>query len=370
MANMRCFRWRGRYRGSVIVFAAVLCLLLWIELEYTQNISTRKKHNGGIGRSVDKDVTDTKLSKRRRLRVLIHARMRTGSTLTASYFADNPDFFYVYEPGHMIIEYKEMDLYKDGFDYLEPTRHELVDFIHSFLHCNFTGRDYFFKSINKNNFQRYYSNITHLDLPVREADVTAICLSKRHIVTKVIRLSNILFASAVLKEDHVKVIHLVRDPRGMANSRRPFQGLSKISNGGEQFRFPDKLEQVIKDYCSWLDTNYLTVKNSDSWFKENVMFVRYEDLADWPEEIVPKMYNFVGLQDSTHIRRLIKLSAKLRGNGQAWRSQLNLKEVKRIEDLCPDEVFRTFGYVKVHDERQLRNKSVSLVKPVTDVASI
>ncbi|XP_070546582.1 carbohydrate sulfotransferase 4-like [Ptychodera flava] len=366
MGNTGNFMWRGRYRRSVIVIAAVLCLLLWIESDAIQNFLTKQKYGGGIVSGVGDDVTDTKLSKRR-LRVLVHARMRTGSTLTARYIASNPDFFYVYEPGHMIIEYNDMDLSQDGFDYLERIRHELVDFMHSFLHCNFTGRDYFFKSINKNGFQRYFSNITHLDLPVREADVTAICRSKPHIITKVNRLNNILFASAVLKEDDVKVIHLVRDPRGFANSRRSFRGF-KDSKGGEHFTFPEKLEQDIRNYCTWLDTNYLPVKNSDSWFKENVMLIRYEDLADWPEEIVPKMYTFVRLQRNTQIQRLIKLSMK--GKGQAWRLQVNIDEVKRIQDLCPDEVFRTFGYVKVHDEGQLRNTSISLVKPVTDVVNI
>ncbi|XP_077862974.1 carbohydrate sulfotransferase 5-like, partial [Saccoglossus kowalevskii] len=180
---------------------------------------------------------------------LVHSRMRTGSTLTGSYFANHPDFFYIYEPGLMIAWYKRLNVLRDSFDYLEAIRPTLVDFMHAFYHCDFTGRKYFYTSINNSLFLRRFSNITHLEVPMQEKTITQICKSKRHIVSKTIRLNNILLAAPVLKADEIKVIHLVRDPRGMAYSRRQFEHLPTGVNN-KTFKLPEKLEEVVKDDCT------------------------------------------------------------------------------------------------------------------------
>ncbi|XP_077991615.1 carbohydrate sulfotransferase 3-like [Glandiceps talaboti] len=289
--------------------------------------------------------------------------MRTGSTLTGSYFSLHPEFFYVYEPGHMIIEFNKMNLFVDDFDYLEQIRPELVNFMHSFFQCNFTGRQYYFDSLNKNKWQRYFSSFLDIPLPIKESDVTQRCQSKQHIVTKIIRLNNILFAAPELKKDNVKVIHLVRDPRGMASSRREFERIKDGNALNDKFRLPEKLEEVITDDCIWLDTNYLSAKNADDTFKKNYMLVRYEDLADRPSEIVPKMYDFVGIPMHQVIKDKIEAPGQKLGNGQAWRKKLNFDEVRRIQEICPDRVFKTFGYVKVENADQLTNTETSLVLP-------
>ena len=97
------------------------------------------------------------------------------------------------------------------------------------------------------------------------------------------------------------------------------------------------------------------------------MIVRYEDLAERPEEIVPKMYDFVGLQLPSEIKTMIEdLNSEKPENSQAWREKLNINQVLRIQQLCSDRVFNLFGYAKVKNVEELKNKDISLLLPLPE----
>ncbi|XP_077991564.1 carbohydrate sulfotransferase 3-like [Glandiceps talaboti] len=299
------------------------------------------------------------------IRVLIHARMRTGSSITGTLLNNHPDFYYVYEPGHMLVEDKRLDLYGDSFQNLESIRPDLVNFLQGIYTCNFTATEFYTKSLQRHQFMRQNSRaLARETLPIREKDLSRICSQRRHIVVKTVRLNNLILASSVLEENQVKVIHVVRDPRGMMLSRRNMQRLPRTYNHQKGSAvFDKKLERVIKDYCQWVNENYKSATEGPEWIRNQYFLLRYEDLIDRPMTFVPRMFDFIGLPvDNTTVERL-QSTDWWSGHGEAWRTGLTVREVLRVQELCPD-VFYKFGYVKISDNQELENMNSSLVVPL------
>ncbi|XP_070555434.1 carbohydrate sulfotransferase 1-like [Ptychodera flava] len=301
------------------------------------------------------------------IHILVHARMRTGSSVTGSLFNNLPDFFYVYEPGHMIVEDKQLDLYADSFKYLETIRPDLVSFLRSIYNCSFGGKTFYTRSLQRHHFMRQNSKaLAGVKTPIREGDLERICSQKKHIVVKTVRLNNVVLAEAALRENNVRVIHVVRDPRAMMLSRRNMQHLSGTERNNRASRgvFEYRLEKIIKDYCKWLEDNYISVEQGSEWMKNQYLLIRYEDLIDRPVPFVAKMFKFAGLPLDNDTVARIQSADWWRGHGEEWRSHVTFKEVARVHKLCPDSVFRRFGYKKLLNESQLTDNSTSVVLPL------
>nr|XP_006812647.1 PREDICTED: carbohydrate sulfotransferase 1-like [Saccoglossus kowalevskii] len=289
-----------------------------------------------------------------RIRVLVHARMRSGSSLTARYIGYHPDFFYAYEPGWMIAhQLPGTQTADDSFSALEKMRPHLISVLQGIYSCDFSKHEYFVRYLNKISFFRSYVRLP-LPPPITTHDITRFCESKEHILVKTIRLYNIFQIANIIKTQNVKVIHLVRDPRGMASSRELFQHLET-----NQSLFHGTLERTIKESCMWMEANYMVEINAPKWMKSNYILVRYEDIADSPRKWVPKLYDFIGMQTTAEqVDNMIQIETSNRpNNGQAWRHKLTYTQVKRIQELCPANVFKMFGYALVDTEEQLKGNS-------------
>ncbi|XP_006812554.1 carbohydrate sulfotransferase 1-like [Saccoglossus kowalevskii] len=297
---------------------------------------------------------------KKQVRVLVHARMRTGSSVTGGLFNDYPDFFFLYEPGHMLVEHKKMDLYGDNFKDLEKLRPDLMSFLNDTYHCNFSGKDFYLKSLKRHRFMRENNRaLRGMKLPIKENDLIKVCESKSHIAVKTVRLNSLILAESVLRENEVRVVHVVRDPRGMMPSRRHMQGM-RTSSG---VTFEPKLERVVKDYCDWLEHNHVTENTGPDWLRKQYFCLRYEDLVDRPLTFVPELFKFAGLplNDATMLR--INSEEWWSNHGERWRADVTMKEVLRIQEICGEHIFSTLGYKMVYNEEDLTNMNKSLLMP-------
>ncbi|XP_006812646.1 carbohydrate sulfotransferase 5-like [Saccoglossus kowalevskii] len=294
--------------------------------------------------------------------ILVFARKRTGSKLTARYIASHPDVFYVYEPGFMVADHFTKMKGKESNEFLEGIRPKLIDFLDSIFHCNFTSHPYFIWYLNNVDMfeKRGEYNLTH---PITMETITDLCVSKRHKLVKVIRLDRLLLTEPLLKRHNVKVIHLVRDPRGTAKSRKEFEGsLKKLAGNEDQSLERDVLEKEIGDVCKWMEVNYADGKEGSKWMKKNYMWVRYEDIADRPWMAVPKMYNFLNLSLPITIDEVMNSKMEfLPNNGEAWRTHAQFKTVKMIQEICGTSIFEKFGYQIVNASRELVSRDNELV---------
>ena len=120
--------------------------------------------------------------------------------------------------------------------------------------------------------------------PLGENDVQTaerVCTKKIVRAAKVVRLHDMQeIPKHFINTNDYKIIYLVRDPRGLINSR-----LQVIS----EKHCPDCIEKVCDEWNDFL-------KQKDTIYKywKNLMIIRYEDFAVNPETWMKKIYEFIG----------------------------------------------------------------------------
>ncbi|XP_070579257.1 carbohydrate sulfotransferase 3-like [Ptychodera flava] len=302
-----------------------------------------------------------------RVNVMIHARKRSGSSVTGTFFGKNPDFFYFYEPG-WIVSHQVRGITREDFEFLETIRPQLLSFLDGIYSCNFTQHEYFIEDVNNVNIFRVNSELPFESGPMTIDKITRFCLSKKHVITKVLRIYNIISAAPLIRKHDIKVIFLVRDPRGLTKSRETFYPGSKgLVKEGELY-LSDRLRTEIVDYCRWLEVNYMAISNGPDWLRNNTRLVRYEDIFQRPLDIVPQLYEFTGIATDDVIRNVTEeVSDQKPGNAEAWRKGVTFKNVQAMQGLCPDRVWKMFGYRLVDSAEILHNDDVSLVETMPNV---
>ena len=143
-----------------------------------------------------------------RIKIVIYAKHKTGSSLTLLMFYKHNDFFTVFEPLNFL-----------NINQILDTGTEIVN---SSVNCNFEGWDHTGRR-QRNIWVHdhvWCQNGIGRTCPrgITSRVASDICRNSSHIAVKVIVMRRIeeLYP---LMEDGVKVIHLLRDPRGMISSR-------------------------------------------------------------------------------------------------------------------------------------------------------
>lgn len=179
-------------------------------------------------------------------------------------------------------------------------------------------------------------------------------------------------------KDGVKVIHLVRDPRGMLRSRQPFAE-QDTQNSTQEY-----CDQHLKDleYIRGLSDVY------PHQMQSSIHIIRYEDLAINPMSNLQRIYKFLGVDPDGHVTAWVKevernntniapiipdsgrrsaLNALQQGErikssnrhnpaftAQAWRKTLSLEDVSSLQNVC-SRFLHEFGYNLFSDIDTLRD---------------
>ncbi|XP_070538706.1 carbohydrate sulfotransferase 1-like [Ptychodera flava] len=334
------------------------------DLERNQAEPISPDTNGTVpeGTNENRRTTPKSETTENSVRIMIQSRFRTGSTITERYFTKNPDFFGVHEPGGMLQRSIGAHIMEESRERLEKIKDELLGFMHDIFHCNFSSHDYFFYGLNNMPYYLFRAYLTNLKKPVTDQIITPVCRERPHKIIKVCRLFSILDAERLIREDGVKVIFLVRDPRGMAASRMAFTNLytpeenfQLAANGS--FRLSDRLENVVIQYCEWLLENYIEPTGTPEWLQGRYLMIRYEDMENNRLEVVRQLYDFVGLS----VNDAIVSDLDKGNNAQRWRKRLRIDEVIRVQELCGKATFDKFGYKFANTEEELLDENSSLV---------
>ena len=116
--------------------------------------------------------------------------------------------------------------------------------------------------------------------------LTEKCDTAELVVNKALRLTMDMVYKVLQKDPNVKVIYLVRDPRGIVLSRKTVKYISQI--------WESDLESESTLVCPKMTRDYEGFEQVKSAFPERVKLVRYEDVADRPLEMVKQIYKFIG----------------------------------------------------------------------------
>ena len=306
-------------------------------------------------------------------KVIIYSKYRSGSTFASQFVFKQQSTWFMFEPL-----------------YLTPYRHVVTDgqgILWDLLRCNFTGPPV--DRINRNWFQNavfcQLKGQTPGCIPGQPRSMTdneALCLNTSTRAVKVVRLRNLLDLEDFIHAG-VKVVQVIRDPRGVAASRLPLH------------QPPD-----LNSNVTWIGENFCRHAMEDLRYRDEVirpdpalssryLLLRYEDLARHPVEQMNALYQFLNLQPDTNVRSWAEQVAMTsrsgttkpsgsvnafrtdRGNSaytaHAWRHRLQLEQVQQVQKNCR-EFMKAVGYVPVDSEHQLQNGSIDLLSSLPNTS--
>ena len=322
-----------------------------------------------IKRTPDQLPKTTSVKKRKSL--LIFGDDRSGTTFVTKMFAADPQMFTVYEP---------LWVTKKWFSgSITGSREQVrvtLDLISALLSCHFThsraGKDFLFHTsshwvgagvFEKNVFRTspfkrktktgkwFWPNLHRYPEFAEE-----VCLKDfNHSVVKVgqVRVPRESISTIIPRVFHanpdtdIRVIQIVRDPRGSLNSR--------IKNGWISDFTYVRFRSLVRKMCGKIEANVQFGRESNSEWKDSYMEVTYREITTMPVTTAKKMYKFAGfempdslidwiikstnpdeeeLQDSldnpySHVRDSHK-------NDLKWRRESPIKRVRIIEEECED----------------------------------
>ena len=197
--------------------------------------------------------------------------------------------------------------------------------------------------------------------------ITEKCRQANYRIIKTIRMSMELVSSLMDVLPNLKVVHLVRDPRGITNSR--LQGgfsLTRVNNSKPHSR----------NVCNRMYNDVILGYQLNKTYPGRTMRIRYEDLADAPEKGATLLFRFLEVEVNSKMQNWIYKSTHSQNNGgfystqranssltsSHWRRDLPFSKVETIQNVCKNN-FRTLGYIPFQSKMELLNASLPSRNP-------
>ncbi|XP_075043790.1 carbohydrate sulfotransferase 4-like [Mixophyes fleayi] len=337
-----------------------------------------------------------------RTHILILSTWRSGSSFTGQLFSQHPNVFYLMEPAwHVwdamkqnsanVLHMAVRDLVRSVFlcdmsvfdAYMPENRIKsaLFQWETSRALCSppachaFKRSDIISQLDCKMHCDKYAFNI-----------IEKTCKTYSHIVQKEVRFFDLKVLYPLLKDPtlNLKILHLVRDPRAVFQSRKRTTGeLSQDSDiliGRENNKKVDGPFKLLKKICdSQVNMYQLAVNGNFSRLSGRYLMIRYEDIVDQPIEKASQIYQFGKLNFTPKLKSWVYNLTHGIGYGnhfvissrdavnvsKAWRTSLQFEIVQRLQDLCGDAM-EVFGYKVFQSEEEQKDLQLSSLLPMPD----
>lgn len=244
----------------------------------------------------------------RRRSLLIFGADRSGTTFISRMFSEDPQMFMIYEPLWVTKAWRKKQPSEDW------TRSEL-EVINGILSCNFTkfplatrflahtSRQWSAASFKNPFLSENFCSVAEFrkkscpDLSLVPNFAAEMCASRyRHSVTKIaqgrvpkLELSSIVPQVFIENPDtDIKVIQILRDPRGSLASRIKLGWMPNHASPSfvHQVRYP----------CMRIAENVKYGRNLPEEYRNKYMEVYYRDIAKYPIKTALKIYKFAGFE--------------------------------------------------------------------------
>ncbi|KAL0968784.1 hypothetical protein UPYG_G00271820 [Umbra pygmaea] len=351
----------------------------------------------------------------RKTHILILATTRSGSSFFGQLFNQHQDVFYLFEPLYhvhntLLPRLSHSRTTSDTRVMLGASR----DLLRSLYDCDLYFLESYIKPQPANhttvNLFRRGASRALCSLPVCDAFSPAetnvdegecirrcgvlnmtlasdSCRERRHVAIKTVRIPDVNDLRALVEDPrlNLKVIQLVRDPRGILASRietfRDTYRLWRIwrATGRRPYNLDlSQLTTVCEDFLGSVTTGL----SKPPWLRGRYMLVRYEDLARNPLQKTQEIYRYLGLVMDKSVGDWIHnntrgrndLSAKHKygtvrdsaANAENWRLKLSYDMVDYAQSVC-QQVLQELGYKTVRSPDELKNLSLTLIEDKTFV---
>lgn len=376
----------------------------------SKDVSIRRRLTLGDVSSVPEKGLSNNNNSNNISRVILLGYVRSGSTFIGHILNENPTMFYMFEPLRV-----SSCLAKLGVN-LSDDENTNAKLLWKMMRCDFTdeiamcfmdfdiGVHY---SKNLSAILKGASDRANTDIPLSPARMLRdICLSYNgRVGVKLIR-AKLEDIKELLEEDpNIKILQLVRDPRGVANSIRmsaiPLENLTHFKRylKGEMDARPVirsfsslQMIEAINSSVYWPTINKICLRWRDDlrlatarpeWLRDRYKLVRYEDFATDPIRMTNEIYSFIGeqvpiavmewLEDNTNVTLQQSLESldegnmEVRKNSKAtafmWRKYLSRKECYQVQIICAD-VMKILGYHMFLRERSLLDEHIPAIGPI------
>lgn len=290
-------------------------------------------------------------------RVIVVTYFRAGSTFVGDILSSTPRTFYHFEPLHMFSK----DARLDG-----NAASNASDLIGHLLRCDFQRVQHYVRWASDKKFlfrrNHFLWALCGGQHPVcfKPDYVAKVCLRAPAQVMKVTRLHMSQVRDWLVNNPDiagsVKVLHLVRDPRGILASRRLLDWCNESKSCAHQ----DTL-------CSELRADLDTFEDLKRMFPNSTYRLRYEDVSLDPKKEAVKLFGALGLNYTVHVSNFLKTHTKARKadaldpystrrNSSTvafqWRTKLSYEDIADIQRSCSDVLLR-LGYKTITSENEL-----------------
>lgn len=302
--------------------------------------------------------------------ILVLAQHRSGSSFFSELLNLHPEVFYLYEPMYQIEERFPEKISPETWPLdFRPVRTNIQnEILHRFYdQCKLPNPEYSndwcrsggtcFREMH-DMFQSppYCLQTKGLRLKTRNCQCpigvelsSKICRKYKNIAAKFIRVQSVMKIPVEIR-NRLRILILIRDPRGIAASRMSTQfstGPGKLWSQKNPTVFW-KFGEICKVYDLFLK------EKSETGFPENVMVVRYEDVLFAKEKWAEKIYKFLGLKMHPRVvRDLIQGKRFNKANpmeyAKKWIKKLEWRTVQKIQTSC-QRVFDEFGYKTIRED--------------------
>lgn len=297
-------------------------------------------------------------------RTVIVTTWRSGSTFLGDVFNALPGNFYHYEP---LLDYGIMQVREP------PHSTSAVRVLRKLLHCDYYNLEHYLDYGKSHVYLFTHNHRLWAQCEAAQAAgmgylcwrpefLSAICREFPFQSMKVVRL-RLKLAEELLLDDslNVKVILLIRDPRGTLQSRK-HRDWCPTEPDCEQ---PSLL-------CQDMVADYIAAVKLQRDFPERFRAIRYEDLSSEPEKNIAELFDFLSLDFHADVRQFLQSHTKQNVGGVSstyrdskaapyhWRVDLTFSEVRYIENMC-ERAMNLWGYVPAPNMTALKE-----FNPVTD----
>ena len=321
--------------------------------------------------------------------VILNAYMRSGSTILGKLLGHRKDTFYLFEPLWKVAKFQ---FYK-GPDhichYFRPycsnltneieredakLLNESLNYLQSILNCSFHNYAQFFIDTDFKEFQNEshdwvfhkgmkwqnykicrQNSSENLKTCLQAAEPS--CMSAQHKMIKLLRMTFDNLELLLQKNQRLKIIELLRDPRAIINSH--------VNTGWFGFD-PYDPGFIIQDAgvtCQRMMHDLRMGKLLQHKYPGRIKFIQYEDVGDIKNEKVKKLYTFLGMEYTMNEEKLIRKLEKPNRHADKkgfhpynYRKTLSWEIIKVVDKQC-SEVLEELGYHVYRNEEHLRDLS-------------
>ncbi|XP_023951136.2 carbohydrate sulfotransferase 4-like [Bicyclus anynana] len=287
-------------------------------------------------------------------RSLITSTWRSGTTFLGEVLNALPGNFYHFEP-----------LINFGIVQIKNTSEvdKALETITKMFHCNFDAMEDYFEYGRNHSYQfspnrRLWDHCKYKKELCIDADFTSrFCKLFPFQTMKVVRVR--LHHIRQLLEDtelNLKVIFLIRDPRGVMQSRQ---------HCGFCLRTPDCLKPEL--LCADMISDYVAATSLKQEYPHRFMIVRFEEMALNPNSTTQAVLKFLGLDRTPSIDEFLQSHTNFSKGGISstfrvsrdvpfkWKNVLDFNYVNEIQMKCK-EAMSLWGYRNAHNATHMTSK--------------